>query len=288
MKVAVIMGGITSEREISLKTGEAVLKSLLRQGYDAYKIDLTKENMVSALIENEFDIAYIALHGEYGEDGRVQATLDMLGKKYTGSGFTGSAVAMDKVLTKIVADEIGIRIPKTYNSIEEIESYPVVIKPAKEGSSVGLYICKDEKEAREAYEKIKYKEPLIEDYIKGEELTAGVLDGEKLGVIRIKPKSGVYDFESKYTVGKTEYEYPAQIDPKVYEEVCESAKKIHDKLGLVGATRSDFILKDGKAYFLEVNTCPGMTETSLIPKLASLKGYSFDDLTKKILKKYDK
>lgn len=288
MRVAVIMGGITSEREISLKTGEAVLKSLLRQGYDAYKIDLTKENMVSALIENEFDIAYIALHGEYGEDGRVQATLDMLGKKYTGSGFTGSAVAMDKVLTKIVADEIGIRIPKTYNSIEEIESYPVVIKPAKEGSSVGLYICKDEKEVREAYEKIKHKEPLIEDYIKGEELTAGILDGEKLGVIRIKPKSGVYDFESKYTVGKTEYEYPAQIDPKVYEEVCESAKKIHDKLGLVGATRSDFILKDGKAYFLEVNTCPGMTETSLIPKLASLKGYSFDDLTKKILKKYDK
>lgn len=288
MRVAVIMGGITSEREISLKTGEAVLKSLLRQGYDAYKIDLTKENMVSALIENEFDIAYIALHGEYGEDGRVQATLDMLGKKYTGSGFTGSAVAMDKVLTKIVADEIGIRIPKTYNSIEEIESYPVVIKPAKEGSSVGLYICKDEKEVKEAYEKIKHKEPLIEDYIKGEELTAGILDGEKLGVIRIKPKSGVYDFESKYTVGKTEYEYPAQIDPKVYEEVCESAKKIHDKLGLVGATRSDFILKDGKAYFLEVNTCPGMTETSLIPKLASLKGYSFDDLTKKILKKYDK
>lgn len=288
MRVAVIMGGITSEREISLKTGEAVLKSLLRQGYDAYKIDLTKENMVSALMENEFDIAYIALHGEYGEDGRVQATLDMLGKKYTGSGFTGSAVAMDKVLTKIVADEIGIRIPKTYNSIEEIESYPVVIKPAKEGSSVGLYICKDEKEVREAYEKIKHKEPLIEDYIKGEELTAGILDGEKLGIIRIKPKSGVYDFESKYTVGKTEYEYPAQIDPKVYEEVCESAKKIHDKLGLVGATRSDFILKDGKAYFLEVNTCPGMTETSLIPKLASLKGYSFDDLTKKILKKYDK
>lgn len=288
MKVAVIMGGITSEREISLKTGEAILKSLLKQGYDAYKIDLKRENMVSALIENEFDIAYIALHGEYGEDGRVQATLDMLGKKYTGSGFTGSAIAMNKVLTKIVAEEIGIRIPKTYNSIEEVENYPVVIKPAKEGSSVGLYICKDEKEAKEAYEKIKHKEPLIEAYIKGEELTAGILDGEKLGVVRIKPKSGVYDFESKYTVGKTEYEYPAQIDKEIYDEVSEAAKKIHDKLGLIGATRSDFILKDGKAYFLEVNTCPGMTETSLIPKLATLKGYSFDDLTRKILKKYDK
>lgn len=287
MRVAVLMGGITSEREVSLRSGNAILESLKRQGYDAYGIDIKKDNMVSALIENEFDIAYIALHGEYGEDGRIQATLDMLGKKYTGSGFTGSAIAMDKILTKIIADEIGIRIPKTYQAIEEIDSYPVVIKPAKEGSSVGLYICKNLDEAKDAYEKIKDKMPLIEEYIKGDELTAGILNGEKLGVLRIKPKSGIYDFESKYTSGKTEYEYPAKIDPKVYEEVSEAAKKIHDKLGLIGATRSDFILKNGKAYFLEVNTCPGMTETSLIPKLASLKGYTFDNITEIMLKKYN-
>lgn len=283
MRIAVVMGGITSEREVSLRSGQAVLNSLLRQGYDAYKIDLTRDNLVSAFTENEYDLVYLALHGEYGEDGRVQAVLDMLGKKYTGSGVTGSAVAMDKILTKIIARDLGIRVAKTYESVEEIDSYPVVIKPAKEGSSVGLYICNTEEEAKSAYETLQGKEPLIEEFIKGDELTAGVLNGEKLGVVRIKPKSGLYDYESKYTVGMTEYECPAQIDEKAYEEASEAARKIHEKLGLKGVTRSDFMLKDGKTYFLEVNTCPGMTETSLAPKLAALKGYSFDDLTKMIV-----
>lgn len=280
MRIAVVMGGITAEREVSLRSGQAVLDSLLKQGYDAFKIDLTEDNLVSAFVEENFDLAYLVLHGEYGEDGRVQGLLDMLGKKYTGSGITGSAVAMDKVLTKIVAKELGIRIAKTYENLQEVEEYPVVIKPAKEGSSVGLYICNSQEEGEKALETLKNKEPLIEEFIKGEELTAGVLAGEKLGVLRIKPKSGLYDYESKYTVGMTEYECPAQIDSKVYEEVLEWAKKIHDKLGLLGVTRSDFLLKDGKAYFLEVNTCPGMTETSLAPKLAGLKGYTFDNLTK--------
>ncbi|WP_418964312.1 D-alanine--D-alanine ligase [Cetobacterium sp.] len=283
MRIAVVMGGITSEREVSLRSGQAVLNSLLRQGYDAYKIDLTRDNLVSAFTENEYDLVYLALHGEYGEDGRVQAVLDMLGKKYTGSGVTGSAVAMDKILTKIIARDLGIRVAKTYESVEEIDSYPVVIKPAKEGSSVGLYICNTEEEAKSAYETLQGKEPLIEEFIKGDELTAGVLNGEKLGVVRIKPKSGLYDYKSKYTVGMTEYECPAQIDEKAYEEASEAARKIHEKLGLKGVTRSDFMLKDGKTYFLEVNTCPGMTETSLAPKLAALKGYSFDDLTKMIV-----
>lgn len=280
MRVAVVMGGITSEREVSLRSGQAILDSLLKQGYDAFKIDLTHENLVSAFVEEEFDLAYLALHGEYGEDGRVQGLLDMLGKKYTGSGITGSSLAMDKVLTKIIAKDLGIRIPKTYSKIEDVESYPVVIKPSKEGSSVGLYICNTKEEGQLALEELKNKEPLIEEFIKGDELTAGVLAGEKLGVLRIKPKSGLYDYKSKYTVGMTEYECPAQIDSEVYEEVLEWAKRIHDKLGLLGVTRSDFLLKDGKAYFLEVNTCPGMTETSLAPKLAGLKGYTFDDLTK--------
>lgn len=283
MRIAVVMGGITSEREVSLRSGQAVLNSLLRQGYDAYKIDLTRDNLVSAFTENEYDLVYLVLHGEYGEDGRVQAVLDMLGKKYTGSGVTGSAVAMDKILTKIIARDLGIRVAKTYESVEEIDSYPVVIKPAKEGSSVGLYICNTEEEAKSAYETLQGKEPLIEEFIKGDELTAGVLNGEKLGVVRIKPKSGLYDYKSKYTVGMTEYECPAQIDEKAYEEASEAARKIHEKLGLKGVTRSDFMLKDGKTYFLEVNTCPGMTETSLAPKLAALKGYSFDDLTKMIV-----
>lgn len=283
MKIAVVMGGITAEREVSLRSGQAILNSLLKQGYEAYKIDLTKENLVSAFIKNTYDLVYLALHGEYGEDGRVQSVLDMLGKKYTGSGVTGSAVAMNKILTKMIAKELGIRVAGTYSSIEEIDNYPVVIKPAKEGSSVGLYICNTKEEALKAYKILEDKEPLIEEFIKGDELTAGILNGEKLGVVRIKPKSGLYDYEAKYTVGKTEYECPAQIDEKVYGEVLEAARKIHEILGLKGVTRSDFILKDGKAYFLEVNTCPGMTETSLVPKLAALKGYSFDDLTKAVV-----
>ncbi|MGL5544604.1 MAG: D-alanine--D-alanine ligase [Cetobacterium sp.] len=283
MKIAVVMGGITSEREVSLRSGAAVLNSLLRQGYDAYKIDLTQENLVSAFLDNEYDIVYLALHGEYGEDGRVQSILDMLGKRYTGSGVTGSAVAMNKILTKIIAKDLGIRMAKTYYTVDEIDSYPVVIKPAKEGSSVGLYICNTKDEAIKAFEILRDKEPLIEEFVKGDELTAGILNGEKLGVVRIKPKSGLYDYESKYTVGKTEYECPAQIDEESYEEAAEAARKIHEKLGLKGITRSDFILKDGKTYFLEVNTCPGMTETSLAPKLASLKGYTFDDLTRIIV-----
>ncbi|SJZ84991.1 D-alanine-D-alanine ligase [Cetobacterium ceti] len=280
MRIAVVMGGISSEREISFKTGEAILSSLLRQGYDAYKLELNRENLVSAFLENEFDLAFLALHGEYGEDGRVQAVLDMLGKKYTGSKMTPSAVAMDKDLTKKIADEGGVLIPKTYKTMEEVDSFPVVVKPAKEGSSVGLYICENKDELKEALKALEGKKLLIEEYVKGEELTAGVLNGEPLGVLKIKPKSGLYDYKSKYTAGMTVYEYPAQIDEKVYEKVMEAAKAVHEELGLEGISRSDFILKDGRAYFLEVNTCPGMTETSLIPKIATLKGYTFDDLTR--------
>lgn len=285
MRIAVVMGGITSEREVSLNGGEAVLNSLLKQGYDAFKIDLNKENMISAFVENEYDIAYLVLHGEYGEDGRIQSILDILGKKYTGSGLTGSAVAIDKVLTKIIAKDLGIRIPKTYGNKIEIENYPVIVKPSKEGSSVGLYICENETDVDNALNELKNKMPLIEEFIQGEELTAGVFDGEKLGVVKIKPKSGRYDYSSKYTAGMTEYEYPAKIDSSIYEEVCESARLIHEKLGLKGITRSDFILKDNKAYFLEVNTCPGMTQTSLAPKLASLKGYTFDNLIKEMIER---
>lgn len=286
MRIAVFMGGTSSEREISLKTGEAILKSLLKQGYDAYKVDLTKENLVTAFLENDYDLAYLALHGEFGEDGRIQGLLDMLGKKYTGSKSAPSAVAMDKVLTKMIADEVGILIPKTYRSVEEIDSFPVIVKPALEGSSVGLYICKDLDQAKKAVEELAGKKIIIEEFIKGEELTAGILNGEMLGVIRIKPKSGVYDYSSKYTAGMTEYEYPAKIDSDIYQRVMEAAQKIHEELGLDGISRSDFMLKDGKAYFLEVNTCPGMTETSLIPKVATLKNYTFDDLTRIMVEKF--
>ena len=283
MKIAVFMGGVSSEREVSLRTGKAILESLIRQGYDAYGVDLKEDNLLKAFIENTYDLAYLALHGEFGEDGRIQAVLDIIKKPYTGSGVTPSAIAMDKNMTKIIAEKAGIRIPRSYRDKSEIDSYPVVVKPTTEGSSVGLYICNGIEEVEKALDNLKGKNILIEEFVSGEELTVGVLKGEPLGVLKITPKSGLYDYQSKYTSGMTEYEYPAMISKDVYDEAMVFSQKIHQELGLGGVSRSDFILKDGKVYFLEVNTCPGMTETSLVPKLATLKGYSFDDLVKKIM-----
>ena len=283
MRIAVLMGGISSEREISLMSGGAILQGLLNLGYDAFKIDLVEENYLTALMENEYDLAYIALHGEFGEDGRVQAVLDILKKPYTGSGVTASAVSMDKILTKIIVDDFGIKTPMKYTNINKIKKYPIVIKPSKEGSSVGLYICQNIDEAEKAVEKLKGIDLVIEEFIDGEELTAGILTGEKLGVVKIIPNSGTYDFESKYTVGKTIYEVPAIIEKKYYEEAMEIAYEVHNILNLRGMSRSDFILSSDGLYFLEVNTSPGMTPTSLLPKLGKLKGYNFEAILEKMI-----
>lgn len=288
MKIAVFMGGISSEKEVSVRTGTAILNSLIRQGYDAYGVTLDKNNLLTAFIENEYDLAYLALHGEYGEDGRIQGLLDILGKKYTGCSMISSAVSMDKDLTKKIAQAVGVRTPKSYTreNLENIDKFPVVVKPSTEGSTVGLYICHNKEELLDAVEKSGNKDLVIEEFIKGEELSVAVLDGEPLGVVKIMPKIGLYDYKSKYTAGMTEYEYPAKISEKSYQEAMEYATIIHNSLKMKGVSRSDFILKDGELYFLEVNSCPGMTETSLVPKLATLKGYTFDDITRKIVEKF--
>ena len=288
MKIAVFMGGVSSEKEVSIRTGTAILNSLLKQGYDAYGVVLDKNNLLSAFIDNEYDLAYLALHGVYGEDGRIQGLLDILGKKYTGSGMIASAVSMDKDLTKKIAQAIGVKVARSYKKedIENIEKFPIVVKPSTEGSTVGLYVCHNKEELREAIKLSGDKDLVIEEFIKGEELTVGVVEGEALGVLKITPKIGLYDYKSKYTAGMTEYEYPAKISEKVYKEAMEYATMIHNNLKMSGISRSDFILKDGELYFLEVNSCPGMTETSLVPKLATLKGYTFDDLTRKIVEKF--
>ena len=283
MKIAILMGGISSEKEVSLRTGAAITAALQRKGYNAFSLVLDKDNFVTALTNTEFDLAYVALHGEFGEDGRVQAFLDILGKKYTGSGYVESGISMNKTLTKKILDSYGVLSPKTYEKVEDIEKYPVVIKPTTEGSSVGLYICQNEADARNAVEALEGKEILIEDFIKGDELTVGVLNGEALGVLRIKPISGVYDYESKYTKGMTEYEFPAQISEASYDEAMKISAKVHKELNLKGATRSDFILRGEELFFLEVNTSPGMTETSLLPKIATLKNIDFDTLVEKIV-----
>lgn len=280
MKIAVFMGGISSEREVSLNSGKAILESLLKQGYDAYGVDVNENNLISAFTDNDYDFAYLAFHGGFGEDGRVQGLLDMLGKAYTGSGATASGVAMDKMLTKKLVAAAGIKTPKSFENVKDIDSYPVVIKPALEGSSMGIYFCNNEDEAKKAVEALGDKKIVIEEMIAGDELTVGVINGEGLGVLRIIPKNEFYDYESKYALGGSVHEYPAKIDKKAYDEALKNAVKVHEVLGLKGISRSDFLLKDNELYFLEVNTLPGMTKTSLIPDLATLKGYSYDDVVK--------
>lgn len=283
MRIGVLMGGIAAEREVSINTGTAIFNSLKRMNYDVIKIILDKENLLNAIIDSNIDFAFLALHGEYGEDGRIQSVLDILKIPYTGSGYEASAVAMNKNITKMILNNYNVLSPKSYEKISDIDKYPVVIKPATEGSSFGLYICNNLLEAEKAINNLKGLELVIEEFVSGEELTCGVLNGEALGVLKIVPKSGVYDYESKYTKGATNYEYPAKIEDSLYKECMEISELVHDKLNLRGATRSDFILSNGKLYFLEVNTCPGMTETSLLPKIATLKSYDFDQLVQKIL-----
>ena len=279
MKIAVFMGGTSSEKEISLRSGEAVLESLQRQGYDAYGVVLDENNQVTAFLENDYDLAYLVLHGGNGENGKIQAVLDILGKKYTGSGVLASALTMDKNKTKKIAENIGIRVPKSYRDLDSIERFPVIIKPVDEGSSKGLFLCNNKEEAGEALKKLR--KPIIEDYIVGEELTVGVLNGKALGVLKIIPQADVlYDYDSKYAKGGSIHEFPAKIEDKSYKEAMKIAERIHKEFKMKGISRSDFILSEGKLYFLEVNSSPGMTKTSLIPDLATLQGYTFDDVVR--------
>ena len=279
MKIAVFMGGTSSEKEISLRSGEAVLESLQRQGYDAYGVVLDENNQVTAFLENDYDLAYLVLHGGNGENGKIQAVLDILGKKYTGSGVLASALTMDKNKTKQIAENMGIRVAKSYRDLESIEKFPVIIKPVDEGSSKGLFLCNNKEEAGEALKKLK--KPIIEDYIVGEELTVGVLNGKALGVLKIIPQADVlYDYDSKYAKGGSIHEFPAKIEDKSYKEAMRIAERIHKEFKMKGISRSDFILSEGKLYFLEVNSSPGMTKTSLIPDLATLQGYTFDDVVR--------
>ncbi|ATV36246.1 D-alanine--D-alanine ligase [Fusobacterium pseudoperiodonticum] len=279
MKIAVFMGGTSSEKEISLRSGEAVLESLQRQGYDAYGVVLDENNQVTAFLENDYDLAYLVLHGGNGENGKIQAVLDILGKKYTSSGVLASALTMDKNKTKQIAENIGIRVPKSYRDLDSIERFPVIIKPVDEGSSKGLFLCNNKEEAGEALKKLR--KPIIEDYIVGEELTVGVLNGKALGVLKIIPQADVlYDYDSKYAKGGSIHEFPAKIEDKSYKEAMKIAERIHKEFKMKGISRSDFILSEGKLYFLEVNSSPGMTKTSLIPDLATLQGYTFDDVVR--------
>ncbi len=293
-KVVVLMGGLSNEREISLKTGAAVLSSLGRLGVNAVGIDVGRD-LADQLRMSQADVAFIALHGAYGEDGCVQGMLELMGIPYTGSGVAASAIAMDKALTKIVARQIGVQTPDwVVVTRDEMKAglptglfAPAAVKPVAGGSSLGISLIREESALRGALEKAlaEDRQALVERLIDGRLLTVGVVGGEPLPVIEVVVADGFYDYAKKYTPGQTRYQVPAKIDETTARDAQAMVMALHRALGCKGVTRSELILDaDGGLWLIELNTIPGMTETSLIPKGAEAAGMSFDDVVEKTLK----
>jgi D-alanine-D-alanine ligase len=292
-KIAVLMGGISAERKISLRTGRAVLGALQQGGYLALGVDVDR-NLASRLIEERIEVAFIALHGRFGEDGTVQGLLEMLEIPYTGSGVLASGIAMDKVTTKKIllyhniptpAFEVFRRGEDPLALLARCGHFPLVVKPAREGSTIGVSIAQDAVELRKGLDVALGFDNLIlvEDYIRGKEITVGVLNGEALPIIQVVPKGGFYDFDAKYTAGQTDYILPAPLEKTLYERIQKAAVVTYQALGCAGAARVDFMVRESEFYCLEVNTIPGMTETSLLPKAAFEAGISFGELVQRIL-----
>lgn len=297
MRIAVLMGGTSSEREISLKTGVAIENALRDQGLQVIGIDADNQ-IPERLLYEKVDIIFLALHGKYGEDGAIQGLLEMLHIPYTGSKVLASALAFDKVKAKhmfcfhhiptprFVALEHK-NFPAQRGKIKDLVwAYPVVVKPSEEGSTIGITLVRGSSALEDACVKaFEYgKEILIEQFIEGREITVGILGDEALPVIEVVPVSGFYDYESKYTKGKTEYIVPAKLEKRLWLKVQSLALKAHKALGCRGVSRVDFrVNQEGNPFVLEVNTIPGMTELSLLPKAAQVAGISFQDLVKRIL-----
>lgn len=300
MKIAVLMGGSSQEREISLLSGKAIFEGLKKKGHDVklYDVEWVGKNTLFPAIEeikkNSVDIVFLALHGGLGENGGIQGILEAAGIAYTGSGITGSAVAMNKDITKSLFIQNGIPTARwlTGNSetldIETIENeigYPCVVKPVDQGSSVGMFVVKNSETLKFALNKaFSISETIMaEKYISGKELSVPILGETALPVIEIRPSHGIYDYECKYTAGMTEYIVPAEISKALEKEIKIYALKAFKALGLRDIARIDFRLdKNGKPMCLEANTLPGMTETSLVPKSSAKAGMDFPDLVSEI------
>lgn len=323
MKIAVLMGGRSSEREISLRTGQGVAQALRNLGHDVTSVDAADGSVlpagkeeasaakretvlklpVSAMLKGlqtpaveQSEMVFIALHGTYGEDGTVQAALELLGKVYTGSGVLASAIAMDKAMSKRVFEREAIPtphwvvleagVPGRGIDTSLLGGYPLIVKPNSEGSTVGLTVVKHASELDAALEKAGRHDTqiLIEQYIAGRELTVAVVGEEAFPIVEIEPKSGFYDYEAKYTKGKTDYTCPAVLDKELGRLVRELAVECAAVLGCRGVARVDFRLNDDdEPYVLEVNTVPGLTPTSLVPMAAAAKGLSYDQLVGRIV-----
>jgi D-alanine-D-alanine ligase len=289
-RIGVLMGGVSREREVSLKTGVAILQALQEGGYQAVGIEVSFD-IAKRLLQESIDVAFIALHGRWGEDGTVQGLLELLRIPYTGSGVLASALAMHKIKAKEIFLFHGIPTPEFITPQEgEIEEPPFpppwVVKPASEGSTIGVGIVKDREGLEGAIRNAREydQQVLVEQFIEGKELTVGILAGEPLPVIEIAPQGGFYDYEAKYSPGLTDYLCPAPISEEKQQEAQEVSLRAYHTLGCSGCARVDLRLSEhGEVFVIEVNTVPGMTETSLVPKAAAHVGISFPHLVEVIL-----
>ena len=282
-RVGVLMGGNSSERAISLKSGQAVLHVLQSAGVDAVAVEL-HDDWVQSLLEAEFDCAFIALHGTWGEDGCVQGMLEMMGIPYTGSGVLASSLCMNKRMSKQLLSQAGVRVPTDIPlQADGPVRYPVFVKPVAEGSSVGLHMLQSQEDWQQLARHDMH-DYLVEMPVKGVEIGVSVLDGEALIPVEVQPHSGVYDFASKYTQGATQYFCPPRLPVETMRLCMQEAEKVVRVTGCSGAPRVDMIVEDGGVpVVLEINTIPGMTETSLLPKAAQAAGMSFEDLCMRML-----
>jgi D-alanine-D-alanine ligase len=324
-RIALLVGGTSPEREVSKMSGEGIYNALISLGYPTIIIDpaygtnqpndeklffanddyteLSNRNCVTAINSELFDnidVVFSALHGKWAEDGMMQSLLELRGLKYTGSKVLGSAIAMDKALSKtifkqnkiptpswLVADNSNQSDSKLIGKINDEIGFPCVIKPNDQGSTVGLTVVKNESEVERAVDlALKFSaKALIEEYIEGREITVAILEDEALSVLEIVPHSGLYDYESKYTSGMSEYIVPANLPQDITQKASEFALSAFNVLGCESYARVDFRLSDdGVPYCLEVNTLPGMTPLSLVPKMANAVGITFEELIDRIIK----
>ena len=291
MKVAVIYGGLSAERDVSIKTGEAVLKSCLENKYNASGIIINDKNDEVLDVLKEFDIVFNALHGTFGEDGSVQSMLEDNGILFTGSGSDASKTCMDKIKCKNILRNNNYSTPDWYelNSYYEISKsfLPCIVKPNAQGSTFGLSLVEEISDLDKAvYKSLKFdKDVLLEKYIPGREITVGTLDGESLPIVEILPSHEIYDYKCKYTPGMTKYVCPANLSEDLKNKIMVDSLKIFELLDCKGYGRVDYILdENNNYYFLEINTLPGLTSTSLLPIAAKTANISFNKLVRKIIK----
>jgi D-alanine-D-alanine ligase len=292
-KITILTGGVGPEREISLLTSDALNESL-KMNFDVSVIELTDEALPEPYDFGN-SVVFPAIHGTFGEDGRLQELLDNAGINYAGSDAHASRLCMNKYLSKRVVSKSGVRIAPDIEfrnpcdlDLAKILSdlgHNLIIKPVDQGSSVDLFVVSGENELISTLENLPVGHWMIEKRIFGRELTVGILGESTLGVVEIIPKGGLYDYDRKYSAGETEYRFPAVIDCQIEQEIKEFAINAFRACGCRDFGRVDFILnEDGKAYFLEINTIPGLTKTSLLPKSASCSGYSFENLTNQLVR----